>query len=709
MKQINLRKLLFFVSLFCISGVAEAQVHPLDFGPHSLSGSTTLSPSNWFLDYVGARTLVTQPSSIAGLVTCSPATIGASDWPNIVWPAAGITNVPIVMDTTCDSFGGTAWTGTPFAGKIAVIWRGPLPGGACGSTTFPFTQKAYHAQQAGAVACVIINEYPGAAPFSPGYEAGSSWGLVTIPVIMIGNLDGINISGVYHSSPAGTVKMSITPWGLGYANDLGLVSKGEAVWHDYAIPAGQLAAGSTQFPYKMLDGAFVANFGSHPATNVKLSASLSFTPTGGSASLQHTDTVTFAGPFTGIAHVPAISMLDTTSDSIMAMFPSTNSSEYNLSATTPGTYNLTYNLSSDTADQYSADNSFSTSFYVTDSLFSKGRYDFVNNKPLAGSYEAFGGNPIPETTWGDMFYVAQGGNALSQVQYSLSNSSTAHPPNFNTGATNDIYVFSWVDGSNGQPLDSLVQDGELTLVSWTTHYFVPGVDTSGGTITQTYFNDPTNDTPTITYLNANTWYYIAIDLPAPSGAPGDTLFLGIDGNLNAYPRVFGRWWDNGGQYLDYSNFANTVSGETLATTSTPAQAEPPIPFAEVSFVSVVDSFSWTSVLGLTPSIALTTTTHPTLPVNHTGVKNQAKVIDNVSLFPNPASDHVDVSINLGQMANSVTYKVIDAVGRAVSMEKHNNVLSETFSINTASMHSGNYYLLITADGMHASKKFTIIK
>jgi hypothetical protein len=689
MKRLDLFKVFIIVLLFGATSSVMGQVHPLAFGPHTLSGGTTLSNSNWYKDYVGARVTVTAPVALAGPVPCKAAAIGASSWPDIVWTS--IVNEPVVMGTTCDSFGGLAFTPGSMTGKIALIWRGPISGGCYTGpgSTISFALKAWNAQNAGADAIVIINEYPGQEAAVPGYTAGV--GTIHIPVIMIGNLEGIAIASAYRSSPAGTVKMTLSPWGLGLNNDLGFVPNGQALYHDYAIPAGQLVAGAGAFPYKMCDGAFIANFGLRKATHTKLKNTLSFTPTGGSSSVQHVDSLVFNGNFFGAGTT------DTLTDSIMAMFPTT-SAEYNLTATTAGKYDLTSTISSDSLDQNLSDNTVTNSFYVTDSLFSKGRYDFVKKGPISSEYVGYSSGG--ELTWGDMFYVAQGGNSLKNIQYSLSSGKATLATDLI--GSNDIYVFSWVDGSGTTPADSLVQDGELTLISWTTHAFVAGTDTSGGVITQSVFNDSADLNQKVITLSANTWYYVAIDIPAASG---DTNRLGVDGSLNPYPRVFGRNVENAG-YIEYSNFPGVNAGAFLTN---PAQAESPLPFAQVSFVTVVDSFSWTSVQGLIPSIAMTTTTHPTLPaVSHVGV-NQVKSFGDLTLYPNPATDHMDVSIGLDHMANSVTYKVIDGLGKTVSITKHENVTQETFSMNTAFMHAGTYYLLISADGTHTSKKFTVIK
>ena len=194
----------------------------------------------------------------------------------------------------------------------------------------------------------------------------------SIPVFMIGNSDGIAISAQYRSGIP--VKMTITPWGLNNQRDLGFVPDGAAGWHAYAVPKDQLPAGvATPAPYKCLDGAFIANYGSSDAINVELAGSLDYTPdaTGIKTNL-HKDTLSGESTFYGLAHIPQ-------SDSIIAMF---SAPEYSFAPAVTGTgrYDLTYTIFSDSVDQYPVDNTTTLSFYTTDSVYSKGRYDFTNKE-----------------------------------------------------------------------------------------------------------------------------------------------------------------------------------------------------------------------------------------------------------------------------------------------------------------------------------------
>ena len=85
------------------------------------------------------------------------------------------------------------------------------------------------------------------------------------------------------------------------------------------------------------------------------------------------------------------------------------------------------------------------------------------------------------------------------------------------------------------------------------------------------------------------------------------------------------------------------------------------------------------------------------------------VFSNFTLGPNPAVDYVNVNVTFPNTANEVSYTVIDAGGHFVSKTIHNNVKSEQVTINTASLASGMYYMVVVADGKEMFKKFTVIK
>ncbi len=686
MKQVNLIKL-FVVALLCVAGVSRAQyiAYPLAFGPHTLSGSATMSSSNFYKDYVGVRFEVTAPASIAGekvYTTANDGSGAAGAWGSTV--TSPLVNVPIFMDSTSDSFGIETNSAALSAGdvtsinatgtnphKILVVWRGPL-----GSGAIDFACKAMNGQWANASAVVIINEYPGQGPVGMG--EGTTCTPTTIPVFMIGNLDGIAISAAYRAGIP--VTMTITPWGANAVHDLGIIPGGGAGWHAYAYPSNQVSANEA---LKQVDGAFVANFGTASASRtLSLPLTCSVYSNRWSLQLLFIQTLyTFSAATAGAATYPFPGNSLTDPDSILALFSTT---EYSLTGSGNGRYDLTYNVSTSSwADDAPADNSYTYSWYTTDNIYSKGRYDFTNNKPVWANSEAFG-NEGTEFLWGNMYFVGPtAGTAIQKIQYSLaqnSTSTTAGTVILNTASNNNnVFVFKWTDGTVGTGPDSLVQDGELSLVSSSVYTFDDLNDTSGALLQLTAHNplnkntigNAAGDTTGVVLLDANSWYYVVVDVPPGGSSTG--FFLGIDNVLDPLPRVYGRFHANG--ILDYNTF---VAGDlTLQDgASVPTNPEFPIAAPQVSFVNAVDSFDFHGNVGLIPAIAMVVNNSPdtthTTTTSHVGVNNVNKAPISLSLYPNPASDYLNVTVNLAQPASVVSYEIIDGVGRFVGRENHYN-------------------------------------
>jgi PA domain/Secretion system C-terminal sorting domain len=666
MKQINAVKKLLLVALLGVASSASGQVHPKAFGPQTIGATTTAS--NWYKDYVGLRFEVTAPAVIAGDKVYTYAYSGTAPWGGQV--TTPLVNIPIIMDSTADSFGCSNFS-INMAGKIAVIWRGPLGGGAC-----EFGAKAAAAQLANAVAVVLINEYPGQGPV--GMAAGAVGATVSIPVFMVSNTDGIAISGQYRSGVP--VTMTITPWGLGNRNDLGFVPGGVAMWHNSAIPADQLPTGTMPAPYKGLDGAFIANYGTSAGVNVKVAGSLFFTPNGGSQSLVHTDTTAAEANFNAI-------------DSIFAVFAPT---EYNFSASGQGKYDLKYTIISDTTDQYPGDNTHTVSFNTTKNVYCKGRYDVAAHQPISTTWQGLGGTAPPDFTWGPMYYVAHGKAAVDSVQFSLYNSGSTLGAI--TAGPMDILLFKWVDGSNSQPLDSFIENGELSLVARSTYTF--GVADTNGMCFKWFFGNPADAIRTVPiYLDTNAWYYVAAAVPGG-------YYLGCDGVSSFYPRLFGRSYRT--NYVE--NSQREYGADYATMLSNPNDATAPLPFGETAFINSIDSFNYSGMKGLIPSVSMIVNKVPDTSHLHDNVNGTEKGYVDFTIVPNPASDHISVAVSLEEQTSVVYYKIMDGLGRIVARETHHDVKNETTTMSTANLPAGQYYLVVTCDnGKSLLKKFVIVR
>ncbi len=124
---------------------------------------------------------VQQPPSLEGPLEFTWAQWGQN--PDLNNSANNITGTACFVDdgTAADSLGcGPLVNGAQISGKIAVVYRGSCEFGA----------KSMNAQDAGAIAVVIINNQPG-APVAMG--AGAVGANVTIPVVMISNEAGATL------------------------------------------------------------------------------------------------------------------------------------------------------------------------------------------------------------------------------------------------------------------------------------------------------------------------------------------------------------------------------------------------------------------------------------------------------------------------------------------------------------------------------------
>jgi large repetitive protein len=111
------------------------------------------------------RTLA--PPSLAGGFEVGTGAFGSSNY--------DLTGELKILDPEGDTYACEPFPAGTFAGKIAVVDRGPLPPGtACG-----FTVKALHAQQAGAIAVIIANHTAGQG--APGM--GGTDPAITVPVV----------------------------------------------------------------------------------------------------------------------------------------------------------------------------------------------------------------------------------------------------------------------------------------------------------------------------------------------------------------------------------------------------------------------------------------------------------------------------------------------------------------------------------------------
>lgn len=613
--------------------------------------------TNWFVSQAGKNVAVTAPVSIAGIkeYTIGNNGDGSGDWGRAIdssW--YGISVVKAI-----DTLGNNPYTNaSALNGKIALVYRG-------GGITFH--QKALYAQQAGAVACVIVNNIPG------GPIGMSSTGTVpiTIPVIMISQADGNAINTQLTAGQI--VTMNISLWKTNVNNDLALVNNGLSLFHANMIPQNQLTRNTSAPAYNYIPAAYVANFGNNTQTGVKLVSTLSFTPTNGQSNLIRKDSSV------ALANFPTL-------DSIICPL----AGEFNLPNTaSTGVYQVDFTVKQNETDNLLNNNSGSTTLTVTDSIFSKGKYDLVKGEPIVGSGYAFGS--ASDMSWGPLYYIANGGYAARRVQFTVSAGSTS--PTLDALGTCEIYLMKWTDGSNSQPKDSVIETGELNMIGVATRSFT-SADSNFKIYSANFINVDGSSRP-FTRLDSNSWYWVCVSLPTG-------FYLGVDGSSNYYVREYARTRVTPNNPF-YEFFAPITNMNQNNFGNDPSVVISMNPFDAI----YVDSARFAQQKkGLVPAIPLHIS--KSIPVT-TSTETLKPIYSKLNTYPNPATNFIKVDFDLLESAEKVNVRLVDGFGRPVIKDVLTNTKSGTYTFNTEKLPSGNYYVIINNGTGVAVRPVVIMK
>jgi hypothetical protein len=341
----------------------------------------------------------------------------ASGWatPDFNIPGTYVQDTLMLVD---DGSQGTNAQGHPIAqegcnplinnltGKIAVIYR----------NTCEFGMKALNAQNAGAVAVIVINRDPAVIAMG----AGASGATVTIPVVMIQNSDG---DAIVNQMANGAVVMFLgNKTGL-YANDGG-VSPKAALLPKQAIVPSQLAQNGSEFNFDL--GARVYNYGNQAQATVSLNAKIT-NPSGATV---------YDNSVTGLS----IAAGDSTD-----VYPGGASTlpQFSLATYPAGTYTMTYTVGLGVADDYDADNVLTTTFTISDSLYSYAQADATTGLPAGGNFYRPGTN---NQTFSACTVIndANASRLNAEGIFFASTTSTASGVLL-TGEEMALYLYKWED------------------------------------------------------------------------------------------------------------------------------------------------------------------------------------------------------------------------------------------------------------------------
>jgi hypothetical protein len=238
------------------------------------------------------------------------------------------------------------------SGKIAFVYRYD---GVTPSTLCFLYDKALVAQNAGAIAVVIVNRPGGPEDVGGGGTVGPG---VNIPVVLISFSDGENLR---EEMANGAVSMFLgNKTGL-YNNDIGLSSQSRLISKNFGVLSSLSQNG---FGFDL--GARIYNYGTNNQSTIYLNASIE-DDLGTSLYNQN------IGPFSLNG-----------GDSIdVAPGEALNFPPFTVASINAGKYTLRYSATLGIADDFLGDNAVESSFIVNDTILSYARLDSQTLKPIA--------------------------------------------------------------------------------------------------------------------------------------------------------------------------------------------------------------------------------------------------------------------------------------------------------------------------------------
>lgn len=294
-----------------------------------------------FLGFSQVTFYVDPPSLNSGNYVNTYADSASADWnvPDLDNPANAVLGTLVLAH---DSLGCVALINpADINGNIAVIYRGDCE----------FGVKALNAQDAGAIAVVIINHTG-----DPVAMGGGAQGInVTIPVIMISQQNGALL---YDEIVAGNTSCFIGNKNGFYANDIGF-SKSDVLRAKTFSNIQEFSQNASEFEVET--GALLWNFGSDDQTDVVLTCNIDFN----GASIYNE--VSTAAPIAS-------------GDSLFISFPAFSQATY-----ANGFYNMTYVVTYGNTDDFMEDNQVTADFMMSDNMWSRAISDATTDKPVSNS------------------------------------------------------------------------------------------------------------------------------------------------------------------------------------------------------------------------------------------------------------------------------------------------------------------------------------
>lgn len=566
--------------------------------------------------------IVNSPSNIAGTYAFEAAGFGAS-LAGMTWTA----DAAFVDDATGTTTDGceTLVNGADLVGKIALIDRGGCE----------FGLKCLQAEQEGAIAAIVFNNQPGAGAIVMG--AGVNGGDVTIPCVMLSLEDGQIIRDELMNGA-----VNITIGEVVFADNIGTGRTAILNPVNGTYPMVQAEVN----PQTFTPGANVTNLGTNEATNVEVNTTIDYTPFGGSASNVYDETATVAS---------------IESDSTELVLQSTDYT----AAEGMGIYSMNYNVSSDAMDESLFDNQVSSSFAISENVYSKASWDVDNSRPaLTTSFTIAGGGDIEFMSGFEMPVGA--GYRMDSITLRVSTGE------FSFGVlegTVSALVYEWDDVN----ADDVAETAELSVVALTQ------VDFPDTAATDAWLTVPVLDFPDFEegyeIPGDDKRYFVGVRYDNSPG--GELVFFGFDENFDQTIFVDGGFLESDIDlpYIGINAWSNVIP-------------------------DVDNGFLFTGNRG-SSNVALWVNPIPS-------AVEDIEAVTTFDAFPNPTTDALTVQVEFNETQAFVQYDIRDVMGRIVSSNRIDNVgtFNQT-TLDVTDLAAGQYYLVVKTENGSQGHGFSV--
>jgi hypothetical protein len=310
-----------------------------------------------------------------------------------------------------------------------------------------------------------------------------------------------------------------------------------------------------------------------------------------------------------------------------------------------GEYTVSYSLIQDSIDFDSRDNQKDFGFVISDTTFA-----IDNGKGLSPFAGGSGVQAAGSYGVANYYYVPNDGSKATSVAFAVNN------PFSLAGELVDIYLYQ-VDINNDGNLDDdgngfINSDDFNSNLKGFFQYTFTGFETSNNLIT----------------------------------VPLDNFMISGE----EIPLV-----QNGSYLVVFKYFGNEL---LLITTSEK------IPYSNLNTIGInTANDQW--ILGGLPTKGLAV-----LRLNIQALGTATTYIlpeSSVKIFPNPASDYLNISVNLENLNEYLDIMLTDMNGRIVIQDYQSNIWQQSFNYNIKSLSSGIYFLIIKTEKGQLTKKIII--